>query len=109
LQRFALAIPAKPHAALDHIKQFYVDSDGNMVSTPVFAYYQRMMNGMRPFAGKTRFPVSVCNMLMDGLDSRLVSIFQRNYQDYAIAHKLQVLYQQSKFSKILQAMQMSEN
>ncbi len=69
---------SQPHAALDHIKQSYVDNEGNMVSTLVFAYYQRMMNGMHPFAGEARFPVSVCNMLMDGLDSRLVSIFRRN-------------------------------
>ncbi len=50
---------SQPHAALDHIKQSYVDNEGNMVSTPLFAYYQRMMNGMRPFAGDARFPVSV--------------------------------------------------
>ena len=89
------------HAALDHIKQSYVDGDGNMVSTPVFAYHQRMMNGMRPFAGKARFPVSVCNMLMDGLDSKLVLIFRRNYKDYAIMHDLQASYQRSKFPEIL--------
>jgi hypothetical protein len=100
---------SQPHAALDHIKQSYVDSEGNMVSTPVFAYYQRMMNGMRPFAGKARFPVSVCNMLMDCIDSRLVLIFRRNYKDYALAHDLQASYQQSKFPAILSAMQMSEN
>jgi hypothetical protein len=100
---------SQPHAALDHIKKSYVDNDGNMVSTPVFAYYQRMMNGTRPFAGEARFPVSVCNMLMDGLDSRLVSIFRHNYQDYAIAHNLQASYQRSKFPKILRAMQMSED
>ncbi len=92
---------SQPHAALDHIKQSYVDGDGNMVSTPVFTYYQRMMNGMRPFAGEARFPVSVCNMLMDGLDSRLVSIFRCNYKDYAIMHDLQASYQWSKFPKIL--------
>ncbi len=65
----------QPHAPLDHIKQSYVDNDGNMVSTPVFACYQPMMNEMRPFAGEARFPVSICNMLMDGLDLRLISIF----------------------------------
>jgi hypothetical protein len=59
---------SQPHAALDHIKQSYVNSKGNMVSTPVFAYYQHMMNDMRPFAGEACFPVSICNMLMDGLD-----------------------------------------
>jgi hypothetical protein len=34
---------SQPHAALDHIKQSYVDTDGNMVSTPVFTYYQCMI------------------------------------------------------------------
>jgi hypothetical protein len=100
---------SQPHATLDHIKQSYVDSEGNMVSTPVFAYYQRMMNGMRPFAGEARFPVSVCNMLMDGIDSRLVLIFRRNYKDYMLAHDLQASYQWSKFPAILSAMQMSED
>ncbi len=100
---------SQPPAALDHIKQSYVDTEGNMVSTPVFAYYQRMMNGMRPFAGEARFPVSVCNMLMDGIVSWLVLIFRRNYKDYAVAHDLQASYQRSKFPEILRAMQLSED
>jgi hypothetical protein len=31
---------SQPHANIDHIEQSYVDSEGNMVSTPVFAYCQ---------------------------------------------------------------------
>jgi hypothetical protein len=81
----------------------------NMVSTPVFAYYQRMMNVMRPFSGEARFPVSVCNMLMDGLNSRLVLIFRQNYKNYALVHDLQASFQRSKFPAILSAMQMSED
>ncbi len=100
---------SQPHAALDHFKQSYVNSEGNMVSTLVFAYYQRMMNGLRPFAGEACFPVSVCNMLMDGFDSRLVPIFRQNYKDYALAHDLQASFQCSKFPAILSAMQMSED
>jgi hypothetical protein len=100
---------SQPHAALDHIKQSYVDSEGNIVSTLVFAYYQCMMNGTRPFAGEARFPVSVCNMLMDRLDLRHVPIFRRNYKDYGLAHDLQASYQHSKFPAILSAMQMSED
>ncbi len=80
-----------------------------MVSTPVFAYYQQMMNGMRPFAGEASFPVSICNMLMDGLDSRIVPIFRQNYKDYVLAHNLQASFQRSKFPAILSAMQMSED
>jgi hypothetical protein len=100
---------SQTHAALDHIKQSYVDSEGNMVSTLVFAYYQQMMNGMQPFAGEACFPVSICNMLMDGLDSRLIPIFRQIYKDYALVHDLQASFQHSKFPAILSAMQMSED
>jgi hypothetical protein len=68
-----------------------------------------MMNGMQPFAGDACFPVSNCNMLMDGLDSWLVPIFRQNYKDYALAHNLQAIFQRSKFPAILSAMQMSED
>ena len=67
------------------------------------------MNVMRPFSGEARFPVSVCNMLMDGLNSRLVLIFRQNYKNYALVHDLQASFQRSKFPAILSAMQMSED
>jgi len=51
----------QPQAALEHIRQSFIDSEGNLICTPVFAYYQRMMNAMRPFAGEAVFPKSVCN------------------------------------------------
>ncbi len=65
----------QPQAALEHIKQSFLDAEGNLVCTPVFACYQRMMNAMRPFASKAQFPKSVCNALIDGLDKRLTAIF----------------------------------
>ena len=40
----------QPQAALEHIKQSYVDADGNLC-TPMFAHYQCMMNVMCFFAG----------------------------------------------------------
>ena len=71
----------QPHAAIKHIRQSYVDFDGNIMCTSsVFAYYQRMMNAMRPFAGEAQFPKSVCNALIDGLNKRLVAIFRQNYK-----------------------------
>jgi hypothetical protein len=79
------------------------------VCTSVFIYFQRMMNAMRPFASAARFPKSVCNALIDGLDSRLVPIFHRNYPDHAVLHDLSASYQRGKFKDILQAMQMAEN
>ncbi len=75
---------------------------------PVFAYYQRMMNAMRPFASKARFPKSVCNALIDGLDKHLTAIFRRNYLDHAILHNLQGSFQRSRLPTILDAMTMAE-
>jgi hypothetical protein len=46
----------QPQAALKHMKQSYIDTDGNNVCFPVFIYYQRMMNSMHLFTGKARFP-----------------------------------------------------
>jgi hypothetical protein len=64
----------QPQAALDHIKQCYVDGDGNHVCISVYAYHQRMMSAMRPFVGNERLPKSVCNPLIDGMASRLLRI-----------------------------------
>jgi hypothetical protein len=66
----------QPQVALKHIKQSYQDTNGNVICTPAFAYYQRVMNAMQPFAGDKRFPISVCNKLIDGIDQRLVPIFR---------------------------------
>jgi hypothetical protein len=98
----------QPQAAIEHIKQLYVDGNGNVVCTSVFAYYQRMMNAMRPFAGDAQFPKSVCNALIDGLDKRLIAIFCRNYADHALLHELTASYQCRRFPEILQAMQSAE-
>ncbi len=91
----------EPQAAIEHIRQCYQDSEGNNVCTTVFIYFQRMMNVMRPFAGNARFPKSLCNALIDGLDKRLVPIFRRNYPDHAVLHDLNAAYQRSKFQEIL--------
>ena len=66
----------QPQAAIEHIRLSYVDGNGYIVCTSVFAYYQRMMNAMRSFAGEAQFPKSICNALIDGLDKRLVAIFR---------------------------------
>ncbi len=99
----------QPQAVLKHIKQSYIDADGNNVCIPVFAYYQQMMNAMRPFAGKAQFPKSVCNLLIDGLDKHLMVIFCCNYVNHAVLHDLQASYQRSGFPIILQAMQLAED
>jgi hypothetical protein len=99
----------QPQAVLEHIKQLYLDAKGNLVCTPVFAYYQQMMNAMHPFAGEAQFPKSVCNALIDGLDKRLMAILCQNYADHSLLHDLTASYQRSRFPAILQAMQSAED
>jgi hypothetical protein len=67
-----------------------------------------MMNAMRPFVGDERFPISICNKLIDGIDQLLVPIFRHHYQVYAVIHYLQALYQRSHFPLILSAMKLAE-
>jgi hypothetical protein len=99
----------QPQAALEHIKQSYLDGDHNLICTSVFPYYQRMMNVMRPFAGQAHFLKSVCNALTDGLDKCLMAIIHRNYPDYAVLHNLEAVYQHSPFPDIIQAMQLAKD
>jgi hypothetical protein len=98
----------QPQAAIEHIKQSYVDGNWNVVCTSVFAYDQQTMNAMRPFAGDARFPKSVCDELIDGLDKRLIAIFCRNYTNHALLQELTASYQRGRFPEILQAMQLAE-
>jgi hypothetical protein len=99
----------QPQTALKHIKQSYTNADGNNICTPMFAYYQCMMNAICPFTGKARFLKSVCNLLINGLDKCLAAIFSRNYTTHAILHDLQASYQRSAFHIILQSMQLAKD
>jgi hypothetical protein len=95
----------KPHAALEHICQTYKDSDGTLVTTPVCANYQRVMNAISPSSKEVCFSVSMCNCLIDGLDQCLTSIFHCNYPDYGQPHDMLASHQHSQFPIILSAMQ----
>ncbi len=64
----------QPQVALNHIKQCYIDSNGNQVCVAIFAYYQHMMNAMCPFAGIVMFPKSVCNALIDRMSPTLLRL-----------------------------------
>jgi hypothetical protein len=99
----------QPQAALDHIKQSYVDENVKYVCIPVFAYYQCMMSAMRPFADNATFPKSVCNALINGMDGHLLRIFKKYYTNHAILHNLSATFQRSCFCQILATMQMAED
>ncbi len=99
----------QPQAALKHIRQSYINADGNLVCTPVFTYYQRMMNAMHPFASNIRFPKSVNNALIDGLDKHLMPIFCRNHANHALQHNLEASFQRSRFGIIRCVMTMAKD
>jgi hypothetical protein len=83
----------QPYAAVEVIKQSYIDTDGNPVSTGVWAYHHRMTLAMRPFVRSRVFPVSMCNKFMDGLDPRIKVYFQDRYSDHWRVHDLHGAHQ----------------
>jgi hypothetical protein len=99
----------QPQAALDHIKHYYTNGDGNQVCIPVFTNYQRMMNSMRPFVDNEMIPKSVCNALINGMTICLMRIFCKYYPDHSMIHNMNAIFQRSRFPQILTAMQMVED
>jgi hypothetical protein len=59
----------EPHAALDHIRQTYDDSTGNMIFSLVFNYYTQILAASCLFSDQEVLLVSICQAFMDGLDS----------------------------------------
>ena len=100
---------SQPHAAVDVIKQSYIDADGNRVSTSVFAYHLRMTLAMRPFVSARIFPVSVCNKFMQGLDPRILSYFEGFYPAHNDFHELTGQVQRDKLHLIYLAAIQAEN
>jgi hypothetical protein len=90
----------QPFAAVEVIKQSYLDADGNRVSSSVWAYHQRMTLAMRPFISSRVFPVSVCNKFMDGLDPRIRRYFVDRYKDHWKVHDLDAASQIAKLEEI---------
>jgi hypothetical protein len=90
----------QPHAALDHIRQVHYNQDGNQVVRSVQAYFQQMMNALRPFSSQREFPISVCQKFQDGLDPRLITGFRRFFPDHSVIRLLVATHQR----KILQQM-----
>lgn len=90
----------QPYAAVEVIKQSYIDADGNRISSRVFAYHHRMLLAMRPFAANKTLPVSVCNKFIDGLDPRLSQYFEGFYPDHHKIHDLNGQSQRTHFELI---------
>jgi hypothetical protein len=65
----------EPHAALDHIRQTYEDTEGNTIFQLVFDYYTQILGSSCPFVDQDPLPVSICQGFIDGLDSWLIAGF----------------------------------
>jgi hypothetical protein len=78
----------QPHVVLDHIRQVHYDQDGNQFVNSVKAYFQQMMNALRPFSGQREFPISVCQKFQDGLDPRLITGFRCFFPDHSVIQLL---------------------
>ena len=100
---------SQPHAAVDVIKQSYIDPDGQRVSISVFAYHMRMTLAMCPFVADAMFPVSVCNKFMQGLDPRILSYFEQLYPAHSDPHDLDGHIQREKLHAIYMAAIQAEN
>jgi hypothetical protein len=50
----------EPHAALDHVRQTYNDTNRNKVFSSVFDYYTQILAALQPFIDMETLPISVC-------------------------------------------------
>ncbi len=89
----------QPHAALDLIKQVYIDPNGNSVSAPISAYYMRLMNSARPFTSEREFPISLCAKFIEGMDPRLLPGFRRNFPKHSNVVMLRAEFRGRHFRK----------
>ncbi len=66
------------------MKQVSINSNGYPVSATVYACHTRLMNAARPFTSEQFYPISLCTKFMEGMDTRLVPGFQRNFPTHSI-------------------------
>jgi hypothetical protein len=100
---------SQPHAALEHIRQVHTDAAGNQVVSTVQAYFQQLMSAARPFSSRRSFPVSVCQLFMDGLDPRLLTGFRRCFPDHSIVQVLDGSHRRRTIQLMFKAAQQAED
>jgi len=82
----------QPHDVLEHIRQTSVGPDGQPVTASVLDYYQRMQNATRPFQMQERYPISVCDRFIRGLDRTILPSFRKMYTNHSLVHDLSGSY-----------------
>ena len=93
----------EPHAALDHIRQTYDDAQGNVIFQPVFDYYRQILSASRPFIDQDPLPISICQIFIDGLDSRLIKGFRTHFPNYSTSQALAATHQRNTLEQMMQA------
>jgi hypothetical protein len=88
----------EPHAALDHIQQTYKDAEGNVIFQPVFDYYRQILSASHPFIDQDPLPISICQIFIDGLDTRLIKGFCTHFPDYSTSQSLAATHQRNTFT-----------
>ena len=99
----------QPHAVLEHIRQTSVGPDGQLLTTSVLDYYQRLLNASRPFLAQERYPISVCDRFIQGLDRTIIPSFRKMYPSHSLVHDLAGSYQRRMMPVILSAAQAAED
>lgn len=72
-----------PDYVVKHLRQTFVDAEGNQVTLPVQEYVHDMMTGSIPFASMETYPCDLMKLTIDGLDSRVRAHFNELYPDHA--------------------------
>jgi hypothetical protein len=93
----------EPHAALDHIRQTYDDATGNTIFSSVYEYYTRILAASCPFIDQEVLSISVCQVFMDDLDSRLLTGFRTHFPNYSQSQDRTATHQQKVLQDMLQA------
>jgi hypothetical protein len=93
----------EPHAALDHIRQTYIDANGNSIFSSVYDYYTQILAASQPFMDQEILPVSVCQALIDGLDPCLMAGFHTHFPNYSKSQDCTATHQRKALQEMLQA------
>jgi hypothetical protein len=101
--QLCLGYSKEPHAALNHIRQMYNDSNCNTVFSSVFEFYTQILAASCPIINQEVLPISVCQAFMDGLDSHLLAGFCTYFLDFNKSQELTATHQRKVLQGILQA------
>ncbi len=93
----------EPHAALNHVRQTYDDSNGNKVFSSVYNYYTQILAASRPFIDMETLPVRICQAFIDGLDHRLSAGLCTHFPTYSIPQDRSATHQRTVLQQMLQA------